>query len=364
MSRVADDWMKGFYAMPLALSVLDLAPLPTGSTASEALQNTLDLARLADRLGYTRYWFAEHHNMPGVASSAPEILIGAVARETTRLRVGSGGIMLPNHAPLKVAETFRLLAALYPGRIDLGIGRAPGTDQLTALALRRSRDAVIADDFPAQLAELLAFAGDDFPQGHPFQAVHATPVGVDLPPIWLLGSSDYSAQVAAAISVGFAFARHINPQGAEAAMQMYRAQFTPSNELPEPKAILTVSVICADSDAEADALATSTDLSFLRLRSGHPGLLPSPAEAMAYPYTEMERAQIVAGRARLVCGTPESVGAQLDALVADTGADEVMATTMVHDHAARLHSYTLLAEVFGLSADVATKEDRLPALRG
>src|SRR5947209_7331894 len=188
--------------MALPLSILDLSPIPAGSTAGQALRNTIDLARLADRLGYTRYWLAEHHNIPGLASPAPEIVIGAVARETARLRIGSGGIMLPNHTPLKVVETFRVLEALYPGRIDLGIGRAPGTDQLTALALRRSREALTADDFPAQLAELLAFAADQFPEGHPFQAVHAMPMDVPLPPIWLLGSSDYSAQVAAMIGVG------------------------------------------------------------------------------------------------------------------------------------------------------------------
>src|SRR4051812_45245844 len=214
--------------MAFPLSVLDLSPIGTGSSASEALRNTIDLARLADRLGFTRYWLAEHHNMPGIACSAPEVVIGAVARETERLRVGSGGIMLPNHTPLKVAETFRVLAALHPGRIDLGIGRAPGTDQLTALALRRSREALTADDFPAQLGELLAFASDTFPEGHPFRAVHAVPDEVPLPPIWLLGSSDYSAQVAAMIGVGFAFARHISPDGAAEAMRLYREQFTPS----------------------------------------------------------------------------------------------------------------------------------------
>ena len=348
--------------MTLPLSVLDLSPIGTGSSAAEAVRNTLDLARLADRLGYTRYWLAEHHTMPGIASSAPEILIGAVARETTRLRVGSGGIMLPNHAPLKVVESFRVLAALHPGRIDLGIGRAPGTDQMTAFALRRSREAMRADDFPAQLAELLAFAHDEFPEGHPFQSVRAVPVDVPLPPIWLLGSSDYSAQVAAALGMGFAFARHISPDGAPEAMALYREQFTPSASLPEPRTILAVSVICADTDERADALASSTALSFLRLRSGQPGLLPSPEEAHAYPYTPMERAQVEASRSRHVIGGPAVVRAQLDELIARTGADEVMATTMIHAHAERRRSYELLAEIFALRPspralpDVAERE--------
>lgn len=354
---IVNSTTKDYRIMTLPLSVLDLSPIGTGSSASQAVRNTIDLARLADRIGYTRYWLAEHHNMPGIASSAPEILIGAVARETTRLRVGSGGIMLPNHAPLKVAETFRVLAALYPGRIDLGIGRAPGTDQMTALALRRSREALRADDFPAQLAELLAFAHDQFPAGHPFQSVRAVPIDVPLPPIWLLGSSDYSAQVAAALGMGFAFARHISPDGAAEAMHIYREQFTPSESLPAPKTILAVSVICADTDERADTLASSSALSFLRLRSGQPGLLPSPEEAKAYPYTPMERAQIEASRTRHVIGSPPVVRAQLDELIAQTGADELMATTMIHAHAERLRSYELLAELFGVQHIAPASDD-------
>ncbi|MDB5076671.1 MAG: class flavin-dependent oxidoreductase, partial [Chloroflexi bacterium] len=266
--------------MALPLSILDLSPIGSGSTSTEALQNTLDLARLADRIGYTRYWLAEHHNMPGIASSAPEIVIGHVASETTRLRIGSGGIMLPNHSPLKVAESFHVLEALHPGRIDLGIGRAPGTDQVTALALRRSRNALGADDFPAQLAELLAFSSGGFPAGHPFQSVTAVPNDVDLPPIWLLGSSDYSSQAAATLGMGFAFAHHISPDAAVPAMRYYRENFTPSDQLSQPHAILTVSAICAETDERAEELATSIELTMLRLRSGRPGLLPTPAEAM------------------------------------------------------------------------------------
>ncbi len=340
--------------MTLPLSILDLSPIGTGSTAGQALRNTIDLARRAEQLGYTRYWLAEHHNMPGIASSAPEIVIGAVARETTQLRVGSGGIMLPNHSPLKVVETFRILEALYPGRIDLGIGRAPGTDQRTALALRRSREALGADDFPVQLGELLAFSTDRFPDGHPFQSVRAVPVDVALPPIWLLGSSDYSAQVSAALGMGFAFARHINPDGAAEAMQMYREQFSPSEQLAEPQTILAVSALCAETDARAEELASSVDLSFLRLRSGRPGLLPSPEEAMAYPYTPMERAQMLASRARHIIGSPSTVRAQLDDLIDQTGANELMVTTMIHSHAERVRSYELLAESFALPQPALT----------
>lgn len=338
----------------LPLSILDLVPIGSGSTASQALRNGLELARLADRLGYTRLWYAEHHNMPGVASSAPEVLIGAAARETTRLRVGSGGVMLPNHPPLKVVEWFRTLEALYPGRIDLGIGRAPGTDQLTALALRRSREALTSDDFTAHLAELLAFANSDFPDDHPFRAITATPIDVALPPLWLLGSSDYSAQVAGQLGLGFAFARHINPDGAEEAIAAYRELFARAETTARPQVILATSVICADTDAEADRLATSADLSFLRLRVGKPGLLPSPDEAAAYPYTPVERAQVAAGRARHLIGTPATVVPQLRALAAQTGADELMITSSIHDHAARLRSFTLLAEAFGLAPQGAT----------
>src|SRR5690348_17220554 len=300
--------------MAFPLSVLDLSLIDAGSNSAQALQNTIELARAADRLGYTRYWLAEHHNSPSIASSTPEVMIAAVARETTRIHVGSGGIMLPNHTPLKVVESFRVLEALHPGRIDLGIGRAPGTDQVTALALRRSRDALGTEDFPAQLAELLAFAAGRFPEGHPFQSVTAVPSDVALPPVWLLGSSGYSAQAAAALGVGFAFAHHINPHGAEEAMHVYRESFSPGAQLQQPKTILAVSVVCADTDARAEELAASLDLAFLRLRSGRPGLLPSPAEALAYPYTPAERTHMRAYRAHRLAGGPSTVRTQLGEL--------------------------------------------------
>lgn len=334
--------------MKLALSVLDLSPIPVGSSAGDALRNTIDLAQLAERLGYTRYWLAEHHNMPGLASSVPELMIGQVARETTRIRVGSGGIMLPNHAPLKVAETFRLLEALFPGRIDLGIGRAPGTDHTTALALRRSRSAVSGDDFPAQLEELLAFDSGQFPANHPFRSVRAVPVGVSLPPIWLLGSSGFSADLAASLGLGFAHAYHINPQGGAEAMAAYREGFTPSAHLAEPQAFITAAVVCAETDERAEYLAKSLELYWVRLTSGRPGAYPSPEEAAAYSYTPAERATAQAYRSRLFVGSPATVTAQLTALAEQTGAHEVMVVTMVHSHAERRRSYELLAEAFGL----------------
>ncbi len=333
--------------MTLALSVLDLAPVPSGSTATQALQNTLDLARHADRLGYTRYWLAEHHNMPGIASSVPEILIGQVARETTRLRVGSGGIMLPNHAPLRVAESFRTLEALFPGRIDLGIGRAPGSDPRTTLALRRSRDAAGGEDLPGQLSDLFAFGGGGFPPGHPYQGVAAVPAGVPLPPVWLLGSSDYSARLAGQRGLSFAYAQHINPYGAEEALEVYRENFRASETLAEPRAMLTVSAVCADTEAEADELGTSLDLAWLRLYAGRPSPLPSVAEARAHPYTPAERAQVQVNRDRLIWGDTGVVRDRLCALAGRVGVEEVMVTTMVHDHAARLRSYALLAQAFG-----------------
>ena len=335
--------------MTLALSILDLAPVSSGSTAPQALQNTLDLARRGEQLGYTRYWLAEHHNMPGIASSTPEILIGQVARETTRLRVGSGGIMLPNHAPLQVAEAFQTLEALFPDRIDLGIGRAPGSDQRTALALRRSPSASGGDDLPAQLDDLFAYAGGGFPAGHPFQTVAAVPAGVPLPPVWLLGSSDYSARLAGQRGLGFAYAHHINPYGAEEASQIYRANFTPSEHLTEPQFLVTASVICAETTARAETLAGSLDLAWLRLRSGRPSFFPSPEEAAAHPYTLVERAQAQADRERLVMGDPAAVRAQLCRLASQTGASEVMVTTMIHSHAERVRSYELLAQAFELA---------------
>ncbi|MCC6453701.1 MAG: LLM class flavin-dependent oxidoreductase [Caldilineaceae bacterium] len=335
--------------MSFPLSVLDLSPVSSGSTSAQALRNSIALAQVVDRLGYTRYWFAEHHNMPSIASSVPEIMIGQVARETTHLRVGSGGVMLPNHPPLKIAETFRMLEALYPGRIDLGIGRAPGTDPLTAFALRRNKDALHANDFPDHLSELMAFAADDFPSEHPFRAITAMPNDVGFPTIWLLGSSATGSQMAASLGVGYAFAHHINPENAVAALRGYREHFKPSKYLDRPYSILTVALICAETTKEAERLASSVALSIVRLRNGQPLPFPSPEEAAAYPYTPAERAQAEAYRkSTQIVGDPATVRSQLDRLVAVTGADEVMVATLIHSHEARVRSYELLAEVYGL----------------
>jgi luciferase family oxidoreductase group 1 len=334
--------------MPLPLSVLDLSPIVAGSTASEALRNTLDLARRVDALGYKRYWLAEHHNTPSIASSSPEIVIAQVASATSALRVGSGGVMLPNHSPLKVAESFRVLEALHPGRIDLGIGRAPGTDRLAALALRRSAAGLSVDDFPEQLRDLLGFLHDDLPEEHPFGRVVAAPVGVAPPELWMLGSSDYGGAVAAQLGCGFAFAHHINPAPAIETMQAYRAQFQPSRHRSAPHAILALSVTCAGSDEEAERLAASQDVAWVHLAAGRPIPLPSVEDALAYPWTPGEELQRRAVRQRRVIGGPARVRATVERLVEATAADEVMVTTMVHDHAARVRSYELLAETFGL----------------
>lgn len=342
--------------MNFDLSVLDLSPVPSGSSGRDALNNTLDLARLADRLGYKRYWLAEHHNLPTVASSAPEVMIEAVANATENIRVGSGGMMLPNHASLKVAEVFRVLEALHPDRIDLGIGRAPGTDPRTAYALRRAPGEdgsalhAAADRFPEQLGELFAFTGDGFPDGHPFAPISAVPNDVSLPSIWLLGSSDYSAQAAAEVGLGFAFASHFSPMEPGAVMRFYRENFKPSERLSEPHAILATSVICADTDERALELASSQELSWLRMQTGNSQPLASVEEATDYPYTEMERGRIEAYRKTQIAGSPATVREKVESLAEATEADEVMVTTMVYDHSERLASYERLAEAFSLSA--------------
>jgi luciferase family oxidoreductase group 1 len=336
--------------MPIPVSILDVAPIISGASSAQALRNSLDLARFADARGFTRYWFAEHHNSGGIASTTPEIMIAQVARETTHLRVGSGGVMLPNHSPLKVAESFRLLEALYPQRIDLGIGRAPGTDGMTALALRRSQEHLQADDFPQQLGELLAFANGTFPDAHPFRTITAYPDDVPLPPIWLLGSSGFSTQLASMLGMGFAFAHHINGAAAIPAMTSYRQNFTPSPEFPQPHAILAVSAILADTDAEANDLALSVQFAFLKLQQGRTGALLSPEEVQAYPLGAFERQQMAAIRDRAFVGSPATVRESLMPLIEATQADELMVLTMVHDHAARVRSYDLLAEMFELAS--------------
>jgi luciferase family oxidoreductase group 1 len=332
----------------VALSVLDLSFVTTGTPPSAALRNTLDLARVADRLGYLRYWTAEHHNLASVASPAPEVMIGQIAAVTSRIRVGSGGVMLPNHAPLAVAERFKMLEALFPGRIDLGIGRAPGTDQVTAFALRRWQGDPAQDDFLERLQELILWDTGGFPEGHPFAKVRAMPWDAPLPPIWMLGSSDYGARLAASMGVGFAFAHHFASFNAVTAMRLYRTGYNGSGMRPAPYAILGVAVVCAESDEEAGRLASSIDLNWLRREHGEYAPLPSPDEAVAYTYTERDRARIEANRRRLFVGSPATVKERLGALAQACEADEVMVTSAIYDHAARRRSYELLAEAFGL----------------
>jgi luciferase family oxidoreductase group 1 len=329
------------------LSILDLSPVASGSTAAQALRNSLDLARLADVLGFTRYWVAEHHNMPSIASSAPEIMIGQIAAVTTHIRVGSGGVMLPNHAPLMVAERFKLLEALYPSRIDLGLGRAPGTDPATSYALRRRQGISEEDDFLDRFNELMLLETRGFPAGHPFANVRAMPSDVPLPPIYLLGSSDYSAQLAGHIGAAFAFAHHFANFDAKEAMRLYREAFKPSPSHEKPYAILATHVVCADTDEQAERLAGTVDLNIVRRAKGEYLPLASPEEAAAYAYTPQDKARIAQNRARVAVGSSASVRAKLMPLLEATQAEELMVTTMIYDHAARKYSYELLAQALG-----------------
>ncbi len=332
--------------MPLPLSALDLVPFASGSTSHAALLAAVDLARAVERLGFRRLWYAEHHNMPGIATTAPEILIAHIGQVTSRVRLGAGGVMLPNHASLKVAETYRLLEALHPGRIDLGIGRAPGTDPLTALALRRTRGAPLADDFLTQLAELSGFGNGTLPANHPFSKVRAMPDDVQLPPIWLLGSSDYSANVAAELGLGFAFAGHFSPDPPEHAMRVYRERFR-AGPLDKPHAILALSVFCAATEEAATRMASSMLLSFAQLRAGHPGRMPSPEQALAHVYTPAERATVAQFSRLQLVGTPDRVRPALERLIESTQADEVMLATHAYDPAERIRSFELVAAAFG-----------------
>jgi luciferase family oxidoreductase group 1 len=328
------------------LSILDLSPVSAGSTGAQALRNSLDLARLADGLGFVRYWVAEHHNLPSIASSAPDIMIGQIAAITKNMRIGSGGVMLPNHAPLMVAERFKVLEALFPGRIDLGLGRAPGTDPATSYALRRRQGISDKDDFLERFNELMLLETRGFPEGHAFHNVHAMPADVALPPIYLLGSSDYSAQLAGQIGAAFAFAHHFATFPADEAMKLYRDNFKPSTSHDKPYAILGTHVVCADTDAEAERLALTVDLNIVRRATGAYLPLASPDEAAAYDYKPVDRARIAQNRARMSVGSPATVMAKLAPLIEATKADEVMMTTMIFSHEARKHSYELLAKAF------------------
>jgi len=319
------------------LSVLDLVPVGAGSTARAALATSTALVRLAEELGFLRYWVAEHHAMPGIASSAPAVLVAHLAAATERIRVGSGGVMLPNHQPLVVAEQFGTLDALHPGRIDLGIGRAPGTDQRTARALRRGSAALGADEFPEQLAELVSYFRGDGP-------VRAIPAEGQAPAVWLLGSSGYSAQVAGLLGLPFAFAHHFSSENTLPALELYRRTFRPSDVLDEPYALIAAAVLCAPTDAEARRLALPSAWQFLQLRQGRPGPVPTPETAAAYAYTAEERRFVDDRLAGQVIGSPETVRAGVTELVERTGVDELMVVTSTHGGADRLRSYRLLAD--------------------
>ena len=328
----------------LPLSILDLAPVSDGTSSADALRHTTELARHGDRLGYTRLWYAEHHGMPSIASSSPEVLIATSAAATQRIRVGSGGVMLPNHVPLRVVETYRTLNGLSSGRIDLGIGRAGGTDGRTLRALR----SVGGEYFAQELAELLAFEEDTFAPDHPFHAVRVVPEGIDLPPIYLLGSSGASAQAAGQLGVGYSFAAHFSQTPAAPAFAAYRAAFTPTAAFPEPRAILALSALVAPTDEEANYLSRSQELSWALFHSGDIRKLVSPEAAAAHNYTPHQNQIIASHRPLWIVGSPETVKAEIERKVAESGADEVMVTTTVWDYALRLRSFALLAKAFGL----------------
>ena len=337
----------------IPLSILDLSVVTTGTPPAAALRNSIDLARHADRLGYVRYWLAEHHNLASVASPSPDIMIGQIAAVTKHIRVGSGGVMLPNHAPLVVAERFKMLEALFPGRIDLGLGRAPGTDGATAHALRSRLDTRDGDDFLERLTELMLWETREFPPGHPYNKVVAMPDDAPLPPIHLLGSSDYSSELAAQVGMGFAFAHHFASFDAADALVHYRARFKPSRWRAAPHGILAVAAIAADTDAEAERLALPFDLNRLRRDRGEYLPLASFEEASAYPYTDNDRAKIARNRSRLFVGSPATVLQKLQPLLDSSQADELMVITAVYDHEARKKSYSLLAEAFQLQKAAA-----------
>lgn len=327
----------------IPFSVLDLSPIAEGGTAADALRNSLDLARHAEALDYRRYWLAEHHNMPGIASAATAVVIAHVAGGTRHIRVGAGGVMLPNHAPLVIAEQFGTLESLFPGRIDLGLGRAPGTDQRTARALRRNL-AGSDQSFPADVAELQAYFRAPAPGRIQMgQAVHAVPgAGLDIP-IWLLGSSLFSAQLAAEMGLPFAFASHFAPDYLMQALQLYRATFKPSAGLAKPYAMAAISVFAAGTDEEARYLFTSLQQQFINLRRGTPGPLPPPLASLDGYWSPTERQMVEHSLAYAVVGSPETVERGLQAFIEGTGVDELMITAQIYDHGSRLRSFEIAA---------------------
>ncbi|HVW92938.1 MAG TPA: LLM class flavin-dependent oxidoreductase [Devosia sp.] len=331
---------------PFRLSILDLAPVSQGTATSDALTETVKLARLGDELGFTRLWYAEHHGMPSIASSSPDILIANAAAHTERIRVGSGGVMLPNHVPLRVAEDFHTLNALHPGRIDLGIGRAGGSDGKTLRALRSFG----GEHFAEEMAELLAFERRQFPEGHPFETVRVVPEQVSLPPVWILGSSGASAQFAGELGMGYSFAAHFSATSPRPAYEAYRRSFKPSDWFDAPQVMICVSAVCAPTDEEATYLAGPQTLSWVLFHSGQARRLTTPEEAAAYNYDERERA-IIAEQSKLwIVGGPETVKEAILAKVEEAGGvDEVMIATTMHGYEDRRRSYRLVAEAFGLA---------------
>ncbi|MGW1155014.1 LLM class flavin-dependent oxidoreductase [Streptomyces rubiginosohelvolus] len=361
--RAADgDGIRGAAAGTAAvpLSVLDLVTVGQGRTATQALRTSVEIAKLTESRGFHRFWVAEHHSMPGVASSSPAVILAHIAAHTERIRLGSGGVMLPNHAPLVIAEQFGTLEAMAPGRVDLGLGRAPGTDGATAAALRRSdRLNEGADDFPQQLMELIRFLDDDFPDGHPYARIHAVPGPVQAtspggvqsahrPPVWLLGSSGFSARLAGTLGLPFAFAHHFSALNTIPALDLYRESFRPSAVLDAPYALIGVSALAADDEREARRQVLTGALSMVRLRTGRPGLIPSPEEAEAYDFSPMEREFVDGWLANVIHGTADEVRTGLDDLAKRTGADELMITANAHGGDARLRSYGLIADAYGL----------------
>lgn len=326
----------------IPFSVLDLSPITQGSNAAQSLRNTLDLATHAETLGYQRYWLAEHHSMPGIASAATSVVIGHVAAGTSRIRVGAGGVMLPNHSPLVIAEQFGTLEALFPGRIDLGLGRAPGSDQMASRALRRNL-ATDPDQFPHDVVELLRYLGPPDPSQH----VIAVPgVGSNVP-LWILGSSLFGAQVAAALGLPFAFASHFAPAMMLEALDIYRARFRPSTQLDKPYVMLGFNVFAADTDKEALLLASSMQQAFVNLRTGRPGQLPPPVDGYAHQLPPAARAMLDDVLSCSAIGAPATVRESIAAFVARTQPQELMITSQIFDHAARLHSYKITAQVRG-----------------
>ncbi len=333
--------------MTLPLGVLDQSPVISGHAPRAAVAQTVGLAEAADRLGYARYWLAEHHGIEALGDPCPEILAARVAATTARIRVGTGGVLLPYYGALKVAEQFRMLEALYPGRIDLGLGRAPGGDRLTAQAVARGPYA-FADDFPEQVRDLVGFLDRNLPREHPFARVKAMPAGDASPEVWLLGSSDYSGALAAELGLRFAFAHFISARGGDAVMRAYKAAFKPSARESAPRSLVCAFVICAETSAEAERLAAPIDLRRLHMALGIDAPVPTDAEAATYRYGERERAYVQSQRERVILGDPDEVRRRLLALAEQHAADEVMILTITGDYASRRRSYELVASAFGL----------------